>query len=115
MLISLIDWDQIKTQTSPLRDEKKPTNLNCVGLRLFDGQGKSSFVIGERLHEPLQTIYRNIKHDYPNVSPFVVSKVTIKAMNETIGENGLFPSWLVFGVIARLPIISVNILPKNKE
>ena len=35
-------------------------------------------------------------------------------MSETIGENGLIPSLLVFGIIPRFPIISTN-LPSQKE
>jgi hypothetical protein len=35
-------------------------------------------------------------------------------VNDTQGEDGLFPSLLVFGIIPRFPIISTN-LPDQKE
>lgn len=39
----------------------------------------------------------------------MVFKVAVKGMNDTIGEIGLVPTRLVFGVVPQLPIISTNI------
>jgi hypothetical protein len=36
--------------------------------------------------------------DYPRIPPSTVLKLAVKAMNTTIGKNGLVPSLLVFGV-----------------
>lgn len=93
---------------------KQLTDLNGIELRIFGVQAHSSLEIGERLHEPLRRIYQKIRQDYPNVVPGLVLKVAVKAMNDTIGENGLVPTRLVFGVIPRVPIISTE-LPTQIE
>lgn len=49
--------------------------------------------------------------DFGHVEKKLLQKIAAKAMNDTIGENGLVPSRLVFGVTPRLPIISME-LPK---
>jgi hypothetical protein len=46
--------------------------------------------------------------------PTWVLKCATKALNDTMGENGLVPSLLVFGIVPRFPILSSN-LPEQQE
>lgn len=89
-------------------------DTNGVKLRLSGIEAHSSLGIGERYHEPLRRIYRKIRYTHPTVSPLYLLKVAVKAMNDTMGENGLVPSRLVFGMIPRFPIINTD-LPTQKE
>lgn len=60
--------------------------------RLRRVRAHSSLGIGERYHEPLKRIYRKIKFDHPTIHPPLILRVAIKAMNDTIRENGFVPS-----------------------
>lgn len=102
-------------QVSALASEKwkQLTHLNCVERRLSDAQGHISLVVEERLHEPPRRIYWNVTHKYRNISSHVVLKIVVKSMKNTVGENGLIPTLLVFRVASRFLIISTCI-PTNK-
>jgi hypothetical protein len=51
---------------------------------------------------------------YPHISPRIILKITVKVMNDTIGENGLVTSLLAFGDVPRFRILSTE-LPNQKE
>ena len=93
---------------------KQLTDLQGIQLRLSGVKAHSSLGIGERLHEPLRRIYNKISHHKPHVDKSYVLKVAVKAMNDTMGENGLVPSRLVFGIIPRFPILNTD-LPNQKD
>ena len=88
---------------------KQLTDLQGILLRLSGVKAHSSLGIGERLHEPLRRIYTKISHHKPHVDKSYVLKVAVKAMNDTMGENGLVPSRLVFGIIPRFPILNTDL------
>lgn len=69
----------------------------------------SSLGVGESLHGLLGRIYRKDRANFPDASPVILLKIAVKAMKDTIGENGLVPSLLVFGIIPHFPIISTEI------
>ena len=85
-----------------------------IQLRLSGVTAHNSLGIGERLHDPLRRIFRKLRHDNPLTSKQTLLKLSVKAMNDKIGENGLVPSRLVFGIVPRFPIISTD-LPTQKE
>ena len=85
-----------------------------IELRISRVEAHSSLGIGERLHAPLRRIYRKIIFEFPQIDRNIALKLSIKAMNDTNGDNALVPSLVVFGVIPRFPIISSNI-PAQKE
>lgn len=82
------------------------TDLNGIDLRLSGVQPHSPLGVGERLLDPLRRMFRKITRDCPNVNQKPVLKTAVRAINDTIHENGLVPRRLVFGVIRGFPIIS---------
>ena len=90
--------------------------MNNVGieLRLSGVEAHNSLGIGERYHEPLRRIYLKVKHDHPNLAPQTILRLSLKAINDTIGEQGLVPSSLVFVTVPRFPIMNTE-LPKQEE
>lgn len=70
--------------------------------------------IAERLHDPLRTTYRIIRHVHTAVAPKIVLYVSVKAVNETMGENSLVPTKLVSEPCHFFSIISSD-LPIQKE
>ena len=93
---------------------KELTDMSGTELRISGVEAHNSLGIGERLHAPLRRIFRKIKNDFPKISPDILLKLAVKAMNDTNSENGLVPSLLVFGIIPRFPIISTH-LPTHRE
>ena len=85
-----------------------------IQLRISGVKAHSSLGIGERLHEPLRRIYRKVRADYPQAPNKILLSIAVKAMNDTIGEKGLVPSLLTFGITPRFPIISTE-LPTQDE
>ena len=60
-------------------------------------EAHSSLGIGERYHQPLRNTYRKLKIDFANVAPQLLLAMSVKALNDTLGPEGLVPSALVFG------------------
>jgi hypothetical protein len=88
--------------------------MTGIRLRKSGVVAHISLGIGERLHKPLRIIHKKVQMDYTHIPPSTVLKLAVKAMNDKIGENGLVPSILVFGVTPRYPALSTE-LPNQKE
>lgn len=46
--------------------------------------------------------------DFPNLDQHMARRLSVKAMNDTLGPEGLVPSLLVFGVLPRFPACSTK-------
>lgn len=60
-------------------------------------EAHSSLSICERYHQPLRNTFRKIKLENPNASPELILSLSVHAMNNTLGPEGLVPVALVFG------------------
>jgi hypothetical protein len=93
---------------------KNLTDMAGITLRISGIEAHNSLGIGERLHGPLRRIYRKVKMTHPDIERNLCLKLTVKSMNDTVGEDGLVPSLLVFGINPRHPVMSTD-LPTQKE
>ena len=66
--------------------------VNRPGIESHNALG-----IGERYHHPLRNTFRKLDMIYPNVSDTTLLALSVKALNETLGPEGIVPSALVFG------------------
>ncbi len=66
-------------------------------------EAHNSLGSGERCHAPLRRIFLKIREEYPKIDKNIVLKLAVRAMNDTMGPEGLVPSYLVFGCIPRFP------------
>ena len=57
--------------------------------------------LGERYHQPLRQIYRKIMSEHSQTPPERALTATVKAMNDTLGPEGLVTSAIVFGEFPR--------------
>ena len=71
--------------------------LHEVNLEKSGVQSHHSLGIGERYHKPLRDTYRKLKLDHPSMQRQVLLALAVKAMNDTLGPEGIVPSSLVFG------------------
>ncbi len=51
-------------------------------------------------------MFREIKLDYPPADRELVLQFSVKAMNDTVGPEGLLPSALVFGELPKIVTLS---------
>jgi hypothetical protein len=56
---------------------------------------------GERYHDPLRRIHRKVRPEFPTTTEHLALSLSNKAMNDTVGPEGLVPTLLVFGIIPR--------------
>lgn len=84
-------------------------------MRISGVEARNSLGIGEALHGPLGRPFRKEKHDHPNIPRDIMPRLTTKAMIDTMNEDGIVPSLLVFGVIPRFPVIATDLPMQNKR
>ena len=58
--------------------------------------------ICERFHDPIRSTVRKIIHENPKVEFDLALALSVKALNDTAGPDGLVPSALLFGEFPRL-------------
>ena len=85
-----------------------------VGTQMqFSGvESHHSLGPGERYHEPLRQVYLKIRHEFPSISKETCLRLAVKALNDTMGPEGLVPSLLVFGVLPRFPAVNTSLPDK---
>jgi hypothetical protein len=98
--------------TSPRR--KELSDMAGIRLQLSGIESHNSIGIDERYNAPLRYICTKIRMDYPELDSNLVLRLSIKAMNDTMGPEGLVPSLLVFGVLQRVPATRTS-LPNQKD
>ena len=65
-------------------------------------EAHSSLGLGERYHQPLHQTFRKIMADHKKTDRDLALALSVKAMNDTLGPEGLVPSALVFGEFPKL-------------
>ena len=87
-------------QESSFMSEKFQKNCEQQGISLSISGVETHNLIGagERFHRHLRRVYNCIRRAHPSVDKEHVLRLSVKAVNDTVGPNGLVPSELVFGV-----------------
>jgi hypothetical protein len=73
-------------------------NSAKIRLRHTGTESQNSFGAGERYHSRLRRVFKKVSDEYPSLSPDLRLSLSVKAMNDCVGPEGLVPSILVFGV-----------------
>lgn len=93
---------------------KQLTNPRSIKFRFSGVEEHSSLGIGENYHSALRRIYRNIRFAPPQLTEKFSVNVAVKVVNDTMSENGLVLTRLVYGDVPRFPIINTE-LPNQKD
>ena len=111
----------------------KEWEYNCetasIELRHTGTESHNSLGAGETYHALLRRVYSKTRHEHDGLNPGLCLRISIKAINSTVGPDGLCPQLLVFGVMPRLfgvmprlfgvmprlPTISRQEFPAQKE
>ena len=70
--------------------------------------------MGERYHGPLRKIFSILRHDNPREGPEIILRYAVKGINDTMGENGIVPTTLVYGCSPSFPFLNSK-LPKQRD
>ena len=106
----LVDQGSNVGKSEPFISLAARANVEVQGTGI---EAHSSLGIGERYHEPVRTTFRKIMFVYPNVDKTLLLQMAIKAMNDTLGPEGLLPSSLVFGELPRVYTASKTPQPRD--
>lgn len=87
-------------------------NIGGVEVERTGIEAHASLNIGERYHQPLRTVFRKLKIEHPTADKHLTLALCVKAMNDTLGPNGVVPSTLVFGEVP--PVFTRSETPKNR-
>ena len=85
--------------------------LSNVDVKDTGVEAHSSLGLEERYHQPLRNTYRKIMSEHPQTPPASALTASIKALNDTLGPEGLVPSALVFGKFP--PMFTKSETPKQ--
>ena len=100
--------DIISVDQGPQFQSKEWKSLMHLAGITFKPSGVEShnaINVGERYHSFLRRIFNKIASSHEDLPPSHLLALSIRAMNDTSGTNGLVPTLLVFGVLPRIPIL----------
>lgn len=90
---------------------KNNCNLLHIQAKSILVESPNYLTIVERYHDPVRRAYRIIKAEAPDLDKEASLQSNVKAMNDSVGPDGLVPTLLVYGAPLSLlsPTRSLNI------
>lgn len=76
-----------------------------VVIQASDREGHNALELGDRYHATLRLVYNAIRMEHTDFPSPLALRLAVKAINDTVGRNGLVPTLLVYG---RLPYFPIN-------
>lgn len=98
--------DSVKADSGSVFTSKEWNKLVSdagIAIEITPVESSNSMGVGERYHDPLRRIFRKVTHGHPGYPKNLVLAIANKAMNDTMGPEGIVPSLLVFGNMPRFP------------
>jgi len=83
--------------------------MRASGIEIHNSLGA-----GERYHAVLRDLYQRVRASHPNIAAKTSLALSVWAMSQTIGPQGLSPILLVFGVHPRIPVRTKD-LPEHRD
>ena len=74
---------------------KSVTMLHGIDVDISGVESHNSIGVGERYHDPLRQVFDKIMADHTNLDPEIAFRLAVKAINDTMGPEGVVPSLLV--------------------
>lgn len=91
----------------------KNTDLLLIRLKSIPVEAAHSMSIVERYHEPIRRVFHVIKQETPDIEDTSVLQMAVKAINDSVGPDGLVPTLLVFGALLRLGLPTDEATPST--
>ena len=109
--------DEVRCDQGPqFRSKRWDDILRMAGIskKLSGVESHNSLGVGEKYHDFLRTIFCKVTATYRYLDKNFALTLSVKAMNDTAGPDGLVPTLLVFGAMPRIPLVPVA-LPGQVE
>lgn len=97
--------DMITTDTGTnftSKDFQHQASLMGIKIKIVPVEAHNSIGLVERYHGPLRRAYTIIKQEIPDLHKDMALQMSLKAINDTAGPNGLVPTLLVYGAYPRM-------------
>jgi hypothetical protein len=91
------------------------TNMAGIQVQVSGVESHNSLGLEEKMYDPLCRIFKNAKFYFPTAQPKMIPLWATKVLNDAMGENGLVPALLVFGIIPRFPILSNDVSEQEER
>lgn len=88
--------------------------INGIIVQLPPIEAHNAIGIGERYHAPLRPIYLTLGLSYSHLQPRITLTLALKGMSDTLGPEGLLPSFLVLGTNPTLSVSNES-LPTQRD
>ncbi len=85
--------------------QRSAENLH-ITTKCVPVEAANSMSIVERYHGPLRRAYKKIMHDCPGLDRVSALQMAVKAINDSVGPDGIVPTLLVYGALPRLGLPS---------
>lgn len=84
------------------REFKQYAGSIGIQTKVVPVEAHNSIGIVERYHGPLRRAYSIISEELPDLAKDTALQMAFKAINDTVGPDGLVPTLLVFGAYPRI-------------
>lgn len=88
------------------------TKLAGIVLKLSAVESQNAINVRQTYHDFLRRIFNKAKADNHQLLDEDVLVLSTKALNDTVGPNGLVPTLLVFGILQRIPFALTELSTK---
>lgn len=78
------------------------TDMLHIRTKAVPVESANSMTVVERYHAPLRKAFHIIRKEAPDMEKEEVLQMAVKAINDSVGPEGLVPTLLVFGALPRL-------------
>jgi hypothetical protein len=91
-----------------LRDFELALSYHVVKQQYAAVESRHSLGANERAHAVLRRVYLKTRLDNPNISQQLAIAYSQKAINKTIGTDGIIPTLLVYGSMPRFRVSGLD-------
>lgn len=97
----ILKTDRCKAFTSA--DWKKLAEMTGMSVQISGNESHNSLGVGERYHDPLRRVFDTVCSEYPNLDPETAMRCAVEGIKNTMGSEGLVPSYSVLGTLPSFP------------
>lgn len=77
-----------------------------IRLKYIPVENPQSMSTVKRYHAPMRRAYHIVRSEAPSIDTEAALQMAVKAVNDSVGPNGLVPTLLVYGALPRLGLPS---------
>lgn len=88
-------------------------DMSHIWTKSLPVESANSMTIVERYHAPIRRALNTIYKEAKDIEQGVALQMAVKAINDSVGSNGLVPTLLVFGALPRPGLLTYRPIPST--